>query len=88
MVGLETAAAMLGGQERLADALSIHARSLRNKLSADRGVSDDDLLVAADALEARAALIAAHARKLREEVAHAAATPATPWTIIEQGETA
>jgi hypothetical protein len=71
MVGLETAAAMLGGQEKLADALGITVRDLRAKVSADRGVSNLDLLAAALALDARAALIVEHARKLRTLAAQA-----------------
>jgi hypothetical protein len=67
--GLETAAAMLGGQDRLAAALGINPRSLRAKLSAERGISSADLRLAAGALEVRAALIDLHARKLREEAA-------------------
>lgn len=69
MMGLATAVAMLGGQEELAAALGIQARSLRSKLSAERGVTDADLLATADALDARATRIADHARKLREEAA-------------------
>lgn len=69
MMGLATAATMLGGQDKLSDALGIQGRSLRAKLSAERGVSADDLRSAADALDAHAACIADHARKLREEAA-------------------
>lgn len=67
MLGLETAAKMLGGQEELAKAIGIEVRSLRAKFTAARGVSNDDLISAAQALEARAARVADHARKLREE---------------------
>ena len=67
MLGLETAANMLGGQVELADALGIKARSLRSKFTAERGVSNADLHAAADALDARAARVADHARKLRDE---------------------
>ncbi len=67
MVGLTTAAAMLGGQQHLAAALAIDPRSLRAKLTAERGVSDDDMLAAARALDARAARISEHAAKLRAE---------------------
>lgn len=77
MMGLNTAASLLGGQERLADALGINARSLRNKLSADRGVSNGDLLAAAAALDARAARIAALAAELRAETREAASSPST-----------
>ncbi|MEH3121110.1 MAG: hypothetical protein PGN16_03875 [Sphingomonas phyllosphaerae] len=71
MMGLTTAAGMLGGQDRLADALSIQPRSLRAKLSAERGISNDDLIATADALDERIRKIADHSFKLREE-AHAA----------------
>jgi hypothetical protein len=67
MMGLETAASMLGGQEPLADALRITVRGLRAKVSADRGVSDIDLIAAASALDAQAVRIVEHARKLRAE---------------------
>jgi hypothetical protein len=69
MLGLETAADMLGGKKPLADALGIETRSLRAKLTADRGVSNRDILLTADALDTRAARILEHARKLRELVA-------------------
>ncbi|HCB76781.1 MAG TPA: hypothetical protein DEP91_11530 [Sphingomonas bacterium] len=67
MMGLSTAAALLGGQQALADALAIEPRSLRLKLSADRGVTNDDLLFAAAALDARAERLMDHAAKLRAE---------------------
>ncbi|WP_203310480.1 hypothetical protein [Sphingomonas beigongshangi] len=67
MMGLTTAATMLGGQVELAEAMGIQPRSLRAKFSADRGISNDDLTAAAAALEARAARLTDHARKLREE---------------------
>lgn len=66
---LEAAARMLGGQDRLATALGIQPRSLRAKLGADRGVSADDVELAAAALDRRAAEVAAHAAKLRATVA-------------------
>lgn len=66
MVGLETAAGMLGGQQALTDALCLAStRSLRAKLNAERGVSAFDLEMTAAALDARAAKIIDHARKLR-----------------------
>jgi hypothetical protein len=68
MRGLEVAAGMLGGQAVLAQALNIDPRSLRAKLTADRGVSDADLLAAAAALDARAAHLVRHAEKLRAEI--------------------
>lgn len=67
MTGLETAAGMLGNQEKLADALGIEPRSLRAKLAAERGISGDDLKLAAAALDARADRIREHAAKLRAE---------------------
>lgn len=67
MMGLSTASTLLGGQQALAEALSIEPRSLRLKLTADRGVTNDDLLSAAAALEVRAERLIAHAAKLREE---------------------
>lgn len=67
MMGLVTAATMLGGQDALAEALGIQPRSLRAKLNADRGVSGSDLMAAADALDARAGKLRAHATKLRAE---------------------
>lgn len=69
MLLLEQAARFVGGQDELAAALGIQTRSLRAKFSADRGVSDDDLRAAADAMDARAALIAAKAAKMRELIA-------------------
>lgn len=68
MMLLERAAVFAGGQDRLAEALGIKGRSLRKKFSADRGVSDDDMELAALAMEARAAEIIAHAAKLRAQV--------------------
>lgn len=67
MMGLATAASLLGGQDKVADALGIQPRSLRAKLNADRGVSDADLVLTAAALEKHAARIIDHAFKLREE---------------------
>ncbi len=69
MMGLETAVGILGGTDQLAAALGITARAVRYKLTADRGISDSDLSAAAEALDARAARIAAHAQKLRDEIA-------------------
>jgi hypothetical protein len=71
MMGMETAAAILGGVDVLAQALKITPRGVRHKLTGDRGVSDDDLIAAAGALDARAERIAAHAAKLRAEAAPA-----------------
>lgn len=66
MTGLATAADMLG-QEQLAEALGIKDRSLRTKITATRGVSDQDLIAAAIALEGTAARMLEHACKLRTE---------------------
>jgi len=73
MVGLIRAGELLGSAKALAEALSIQPRSLRKKTDSDRGVSCEDLRAAADALDARAALMVEHAAKLRAE-----ATPAIP----------
>ena len=67
MMGLETAATLMGGKGQLAAELAIQPRTLRAKLSADRGVSNVDLMLAASALEARAAKMIEHANKLRIE---------------------
>ena len=67
MMGLETAAELLGGKVHLAAALDITTRSLAYKVDAGRGISNGDLRSAAFALEMRAARLAAHAAKLREE---------------------
>ncbi|MBB5714754.1 hypothetical protein FHS94_001590 [Sphingomonas aerophila] len=67
MMGLDTAGKMLGGHERLGDALAIQPRSLRAKLAGDRGISAADLIATAEALDARADRVREHARKLREE---------------------
>lgn len=67
MVGLMQAGVLLGSAKALADALGIQPRSLRKKTDSERGVSCEDLRAAADALEARAALMVEHAAKLRAE---------------------
>lgn len=69
IAALMKAGALLGSAQALADALDINARSLRKKTDAERGVSDDDLRAAADALDARAAALTVHAQKLRDEAA-------------------
>lgn len=65
MMGLQTAYEILGGKRELADALGIGVRSLNHKLNADRGVSNIDMILAANALEARGKKMLDHARKLR-----------------------
>jgi hypothetical protein len=67
MVGLMQAGVLLGSAKALADALGIRPRSLRKKTDSERGVSCEDLRAAADALDARAALMIDHAAKLRAE---------------------
>lgn len=74
MMGIETAADMLGGVGALADAMGIKERGTRAKMDGDRGISDDNLIAVADALDKRAAAILAratkiaeHAQKLRKE---------------------
>lgn len=71
MMGLHTAAMMLGGIEKLAEALTIQERGTRAKISGERGVSDADLLATAAALDERADRVRAHAEKLRQEAASA-----------------
>jgi len=68
MIALQTAGELLG-QKKLAEAMNIDQRTLRYKVTADRGVSDVDLKLAVWALEARAERLADHARKLRAEMA-------------------
>lgn len=75
MMGFVTAAALLGGIKNLADHLSISERAVAHKIAGDRGISDEDLLGAADALDARAAKIAGHAAKLRAEIAPVVPAP-------------
>lgn len=70
MAALMKAGALLGSAKALAEALGIGERSLRAKTGAERGVSDADLRSAAAALDARAALLAQHANKLRQEAEH------------------
>lgn len=77
MMGLQTAYEILGGKRELADALGIGVRSLNHKLSADRGVSNIDMILAANTLEARGKKMLDHARKLRIE-AGAIATAGEP----------
>lgn len=67
MAALMKAGALLGSATALAEAMGIEPRSLRKKTGAERGVSNDDLLSAAAALDARATLLTQHAQKLRNE---------------------
>lgn len=57
------------GHEVLARSLGIQERSLRAKLTADRGIEDSDLRIAADAIEAKASAMMAHAAQMRERIA-------------------
>jgi hypothetical protein len=76
MMGLATAAEILGSKRELAESLGIGRRSVNLKLSAERGISDCDIIFAAKALEAHAARILEHARKLRDVVAATAQSKA------------
>lgn len=67
MAALMKAGALLGSAKALAEALGIADRTLRAKTGAERGVTNDDLLLAAAALDARAAALTQHAQKLRDE---------------------
>ncbi len=67
MAALMKAGVLLGSATALADALGIQPRSLRAKTGAERGVSGNDLRAAADALDARAALMIEHAANMRAE---------------------
>lgn len=78
MMGIETAADMLGGVGALAVAMGIKERGTRAKMDGERGISDDNLIDVADALDKRATAIAArvtkmieHAQKLRKEAGRA-----------------
>lgn len=54
MAGLERAADILGGQAALAEALGVAPRLLRQKMSAERPIRDEELRLAAGAISARA----------------------------------
>ncbi|WP_301089677.1 hypothetical protein [Sphingomonas sp.] len=73
MMGLETAARLLGGKGKLAEALCCSPRSIHYKVEAGRGISNLDLNLAASALEERAEALRTHALKLRAVAGH---TPA------------
>ncbi len=74
MQGLDTAATMLGGKKKLADAICCSPRSVYYKVDAGRGISNLDLNMAASALEDRAQELVAHAQKLRAEITPAGAS--------------
>lgn len=69
MLMLEKAGGFLGGKDAVAAAIGIATRSLRAKLTADRGISASDLVSVADALDARAIEIQRFAAKVREAAA-------------------
>ena len=69
MQGLETAAKLLGGQRALGDQIGVEPRSLRAKITADRGITDSDLSLTIGALESKARRLLAHDDKLRAEMA-------------------
>lgn len=69
MMGLETAYPMLGGKTKLAAIMGVCPRDLSYKLSAERGISNADLLLTATALEARGNKMLEHAAKLRAVLA-------------------
>ena len=68
MMGLETAADMLGGKRHLGDVIGVGERQAAHKVAGTRGISNGDLLLAAAALEKLGARIKEHAAKLRAEV--------------------
>lgn len=76
MMGLETAARLLGSKARLAEAICCSPRSVHYKVEAGRGISNLDLNLAASALEERADELRAHAGKLRAVVLATAAAAA------------
>lgn len=67
MMGLETAAGMLGGKRQLVDAHGIGERAAAHKVAGARGISNGDLLMTAGALDKLARRISDHAKKLRNE---------------------
>lgn len=69
VVLFDRARVALGGAEQLAKAVSISRRAVNHKLSVDRVLSDADLLLAAEAVEHRAAELARLAADLREMIA-------------------
>ena len=72
MMGLQTAYEILGGKKQtLADILGVTPRSLNFKLSAERGISNLDLLLTAKSLETRGNKMLEHAAKLRAVIAAA-----------------
>jgi hypothetical protein len=66
MMGLETAADMLGGKRQLSESLGISLRAAAYKVNGERGISNGDLLMTASALDKMAQRISDHAQKLRD----------------------
>lgn len=66
MLVLEKAAGFLGGKDAVASAIGIETRSLRAKMTADRGVHDSDLAAVAVAIDARVDELTRFAGKVRE----------------------
>jgi len=61
---LDRAAALMGGQEAMADAMGINSRQLRRKIAAESPIDDADLRLAAAALTARANCVQEFAERL------------------------
>lgn len=62
---LDRASQAIGGGAKLGEVLGISRRAVNYKLVSDRGVTDDELLLAADAVEARATELLRLAADLR-----------------------
>lgn len=69
VVLFDRARVALGGAAPLADALGISRRALHYKLSVDRGLTAGDIMLAAEAVDARAAELVKLAADLRETIA-------------------
>ena len=72
MRGFDTACELLGGQSALATALGINSRLLRQKMSAERPISDAEVRAAVAALHARATRITELADALLATIAESA----------------
>lgn len=82
MAALMKAGALLGSAKALAEALGIADRTLRAKTGAERGVTDEDLRSAADALDARIAGLSQHAHALRAMAAQSDGGKPAPTTPV------
>ena len=69
VVLFDRARVALGGAAPLAEALGISRRAVNHKLSVDRGLTAGDLMLAAEAVDRRAAELANLAADLREMIA-------------------